>query len=91
MSARDSEAGNPRGEFRNTWYFTFDLQASHAGVESQLEAFESSPFRRNRLKTASIISFEQVQVYLPACSCGTPAPKKWQQGDSDYWLKLCRL
>jgi hypothetical protein len=27
---------------------------------------------------------EQVQVYLPACSCLTPAPNKWQQGDSGY-------
>jgi hypothetical protein len=26
----------------------------------------------------------QLQVYLPACSCLTPAPNKWQQGDSGY-------
>ena len=59
MSARGSAAGNHRGLPRKTWYFTFDLQASDAGVESQLEAFESSPFRRNSLKTASIISFSR--------------------------------
>ncbi len=59
MSTRDSAAGNIRGLFRSTWYFTFDLQASEAGVASQLEAFKSSPFRTHRLKTASIISFSR--------------------------------
>ena len=32
---------------------------------------------------------KQVQVYLPACSCLTPAPKKWQQGDSGYLHDPC--
>jgi hypothetical protein len=46
-----------RGAYARTWYFTFDLQASEAGVASQLKAFESSQFRRSSLKAASIISF----------------------------------
>jgi hypothetical protein len=59
MSTRDSATGNTRGLFRSTLYFTFDLQVIEAGVASQLEVFESSPFRTRRLKTASIINFSR--------------------------------
>ena len=59
MSARGPAAGNFRGLPQKTWYFTFDLQASEAGVTSQLEAFESSTFRNQSIKTASIISFSR--------------------------------
>jgi hypothetical protein len=46
-----------RGANARTWYFTFDMQASEAGVASQLKAFEFSPFRRSNLTAASLISF----------------------------------
>jgi hypothetical protein len=46
-----------RGANARTWYFTFDMQASEAGVASQLKAFESSPFRTSNLTAASLISF----------------------------------
>ena len=52
------------------WYFTFDLQASEAGVASQLKAFESSPFRKSNLTAASIISFSFTNGSEPA-SCGS--------------------
>ena len=53
-----------RGPYKNTWYLEFDLntvlQAGEdgvSGVVSQLEALESSPYRRGNLSTASVISF----------------------------------
>ena len=38
---------------RKTWYFTFDLLASEAGVKSQLDALQSS----NKLTNTTILSF----------------------------------
>ena len=45
---------------KRTWYFTFNLQASMAsddGVAPQLQSIAFSHFRKNSMKTASIISF----------------------------------
>jgi hypothetical protein len=64
LSCRDSPAGQTRGICKRTWYLEFDLntvlQAGEdgvSGVVSQLEALESSPYRRGNLSTASVISF----------------------------------
>jgi hypothetical protein len=54
------KALSDRGASARTWYFTFDLQASEAGVASQLKAFKSSPFRENNMTAASIINHQWV-------------------------------
>ncbi len=51
------EALSDRGARARTWYFTFDMHASDAGVASQLKAFEFSPFRKSNWTAASVISF----------------------------------
>ena len=58
----DSASG--RGQPKNTWYFTFDLQArlpSEAGValqlESQIQSLAYSQYRKQALTKVSIISF----------------------------------
>ena len=62
--SRHLSRGDSRGVCKRTWYLEFDLntvlQAGEDGVSGvvpQLEALESSPYRRGNLSTASVISF----------------------------------